>query len=105
MATYAELFALGTNTELRNKVVVAVTIKANAIATSGTPTQLEINWAKDAFSAPIKTAEMVYHAVLAANAGATTAQILGASDVLIQSSVDDVVDKIFAKATPPPVIV
>jgi hypothetical protein len=98
MATYEELFNLGTNTDLRNKVVSAVLIKADAISALSTPTQLQIDWAKEAFGSPIATGEVIYRAVIAANKGATVANITGASDAAIQTNVDDAVDNIYTKA-------
>lgn len=97
MATYEELFGLGTNTVLRNKVVVAVMIKATAVAKLATPTQLQIDWAKGVFASPISVGEVVYRAVIAANNTATASQIIGASDAAIQVNVNDVVDNLFTK--------
>jgi len=97
MANYEDLFGLGTNTELKNRVVVAVMIKADAIAALATPTQLQIDWAKDVFASPIVVGEVVYRAVVAANSTATIAQITGASDASIQTNVDAIADNLFTK--------
>lgn len=97
MATYEELFVLGVNTSLRNKVVTAAQIKAVAISDLATPTQLQIDWAAGAFASPISTAEIIYPAVLAANKDLDVSQITAASDAAIQTNVDDIVDNIFTK--------
>ena len=96
MATYAEVFGLISNTELRNKVVTATIVKAHAISQLASPSQKEIDWAARAYANPIGTAESILRAVLAANVGATVAQILGAADATIQTNVNDAVDKIFS---------
>lgn len=96
MATYAELWALGSNNDgLLQKVAVAAAIKAQSL-TAGTPTAAEVQWAREVFADPRGKAPAILYAVLAANKAATVAQINGATDAQIQAHVDLAVEKIFA---------
>ena len=92
MATYAELFELQKNRELRNKVTVAVIVAAEDIRAQTTPTAPRLAWAKAAFENPAQEAVRMLWAVLAANHTATREQIIGASDSAIQAKVDDAVN-------------
>ena len=80
MATYQEIFGLYRDSTIRNRVSVAVIIKADAIRQGATPSAEEIAWAKTAFISPIRVADEVLMAVLAANKDNSVAQITGASD-------------------------
>jgi len=103
MATYTELYEYYGTAEfhaLRNKVKVAVAIKAKAIGDETSPTADEITWAQGAVNNPASEAEGVVHYVLAANSGRTIAQINNAPDSgenSIQENVDDAVDKLLSK--------
>ena len=90
MATYADLFALRNNADLRNKVAVAVIVKAQDLAAS-VPTTNEKAWISKAFASPSGEATRVFSAVLAANKDLTVAQISAATDVAIQTNVDAIV--------------
>lgn len=97
MATYLDLARLPQTDpteygELEEKIKVAVVIKAQAIADSGTATAEQIAWAKTALRFPAQEARAVINYVLAANNGATTANILSAMDAAIQNNVDSAVD-------------
>ena len=91
MATYLELFALRSDSDLQDKIAVATVIAAEA-KLSGTPTAAEAAWAKGVIASPGGTANAVINAVLAANKDAAVGAITGASDAAIQSNVDAVVD-------------
>jgi len=93
MATYAELFGLRSNADLRNKIAVAVTVKAQAILGLATPTVNQVTWASKALTYPIQEAEKLMNYVLAANSGLTVAQITAAADSAIQTHVGAAVDK------------
>lgn len=98
MASYTELFDLIQDSDLRNKVAVAVGVAADTIRVEDAGTANHANrviWAKGAFSDPMAEAEKMLWAVVSANSGQTIANIQGASDVSIQTNVDAVVD-IFA---------
>lgn len=96
MATYTELFGLKSDSAFRNKIAVAVVVKAQALIDGATPTTDEITWANNAISAPNQQADKIVNYVLAANKSATTVQITGATDVAIQTNVDTAVDALIA---------
>lgn len=98
MATYAELRNLLTDSSLTNKVTVAVGVAAETIRTEAAATTNHANrllWAKRVFEDPVARAKEMLWAVVIANRAATVAQILTATDLVIQANVDAVVD-IFA---------
>jgi len=96
MATYTEIFDLRRNSDLRNKIVVAVAVKAAAILDSATPTAAQVTWAKQAIANPMGQADDLLVYVLAKNAALTAAQITGASDAAIQTAVNGAIDKIIS---------
>lgn len=91
MATYLELFALRANSDLQDKIAVAVVVAAHE-KLSGTPTAAEAAWAKNAITDPGGMSRVVINAVLAANKAVSAATILAASDATIQANVDAVID-------------
>lgn len=98
MATYEELFPLLQDSELRNRITVAVGIAADGIRSEAPATANHANrliWAKRAFSRPRQVAQEIHWAVIIANAAATVTQIKNATDAAIQANVDAAVD-IFA---------
>jgi len=97
MATYTELWALGSNNDtLIKRVATAAIIKAHSYTAAATPTTAQVAWAKEIFSDPRGKALAILFAVLAANKFASVAQITSATDAQIQTNVDLAVDKIFA---------
>ena len=96
MATYQELFDLRSNSELRNKIAVAVVIKAQTLIDGASPTVAEITWSNNVLHNPIVKADEILNYVLAANNNATVAQIVGASDSAIQTNVDAAVNSLIA---------
>jgi len=95
VATYAELFALHNNSALRNRVQTAVLIAAETVMTEVGTTTNHANrllWAKAVFAGPVREAERMFMAVLAANSEFTVVQITGASDAAIQANVDAHID-------------
>lgn len=92
MATYAELYGLRNNSELVNKVTVAVVIAAVAIKDEDPSVAARVEWANRVLSNPTSMGKTVTYAVLALNKSATVAQINAANDASIQNNVDDVVD-------------
>ena len=95
MATYTDLHALrgsSTITPLRQKITVAIAIKANAIAKSATPTEAMVAWAKQALATPDQYQELVLNYILAEYNAQTTEVITGATDVQVQAAVDATVD-------------
>ena len=95
MATYAELLTASEDSTLNNKMRVAVIIAANTIAQEAGATTNHANrmlWAKAAFKDPASAARSLLWSVLAQNAGATFAQIVGASDATVQTAVNSAID-------------
>lgn len=90
MASYEELRSLFNNSDLINRIDVAIIISANNLL-AGTPTATEQSWAAYVFSKPRVEAEKALMAVLATNNTLTTAQITSALDPALQSAVDTVV--------------
>lgn len=90
MATYQELRDLFDDSDLTEKVEVAVVIAANNLI-GGTPTTNEKAWAATAFANPNAEARKALMAVLAENSGLTVAQIQSATDAAVQTNVNAVV--------------
>ena len=103
MATYLELFTLKNDSDLQDRVSVAVVKAAQTIlATVPTPAADRVAWAASVKSNPGSAGKEALHFVLAANSGAAVSQIQGSTDAAIQSNVDDLVDGlVLAHATPP----
>ena len=92
MATYVEIRNLFDDSALRNRVATAVIIAANGILGEGAATAPRKAWAAKAFSSAEQEAKRILMAVLAANSGASVAQIQGASDAALQTNVDNAID-------------
>ena len=95
MATYTELHALrgsDTLTGLREKINVAIAIKANLIAKSASPTAAAKAWALQALGSPETYQPTVLNYILADYNTATTGQISGATDAQVQTAVNAAVD-------------
>ena len=91
MATYMELYGLRQDSDLQDKIAVALVIAAHT-QLSGSPTAEQAAWAKSIVSNPGPSSKGVINAVLAANKGAAVGAITGATDAAIQTAVDAVVD-------------
>ncbi len=101
MATYAELNDILQDSDLRNKIRIAVIVAADTINSESDVTANHANrviWAKQAFQNPQGKAEEMLSAVIAQNNATSIANITGASDAAIQTNVDAVVDT-FADGT------
>lgn len=96
MATYEELYDLRNDSTLRNRVLVAIVVKAQEIIDSVTPTSAEVTWAEEALENPGMHLDGLLHYVLSANKDASVAQILGATDTAIQTNIDSAVDVFIA---------
>lgn len=95
MATYTELHALrgAASTEpLKQKIAVAIAIKANAIAKLASPTAGQKAWAVSALADPGKDAGTVLNYILAEYNTQATGVITGASDANVQAAVNAAVD-------------
>lgn len=91
MALYTELRGLFANDELLNRTEVAVVIAAQNLAEGATPTDDEKIWVAQVLGNPKAEARKVLMFVLAANNGATVAQIQGANDAALQTNVNTIV--------------
>lgn len=91
MATYTELYAMSSADTLRDRIAVAITIKAHAIA-GATPTATQIEWVNAALATPQSKVSAMLAYVLAANKTAAVVTILAASDSTLQTNIDAAVD-------------
>ena len=99
MATLAELDAITGDPDwevLVGKVRVALVIKAYNLTELATPTAEQLAYAQQVFGNPSDNARIVTFYIVAANAGVSVANILGATDNAIQNNVNDAVDNLFA---------
>jgi len=99
MATYKELYNLWQSSAMLNKLRVAVVVAAHTIAGEDPGTSNHANrviWAAEALVSPDTKAQEMWKYLLAQSKDLTTEQIQGASDTLIQSAVDGVVN-LFAR--------
>jgi len=87
MATYVELHAEFGNETLIAKVEVAVLIAADTLL-GDTPDDSDRKWASAVYENPRREALKAWKALLAANNGATLANILASTDATIQTAVD-----------------
>ena len=95
MASYAEIFELGSNSALRNKMTVACLVAAQAVLVElGTiPNHANrLLWAKNVFSDPQGMGQKMLMAALAKNAALTVVQITGASDAVLLTAVQGAID-------------
>lgn len=95
MASYVELYNLGSNSELRNRVTVACSIAAQAVMVEAPETPNHANrlsWAKQVFENPLPAGEDMLVACLAANAALTVAQIIGATDAALLAAVQGAIN-------------
>ena len=90
MATYTEIRDLFNNSDLKNRIEVAVIVYAQALM-SQTPSAAQKAWIANVLQVPTAEATKVMLGVLAANKGLSQAQILAASDTAIQTQVDLIV--------------
>jgi len=97
MATYIEIRQLFNDSDLGNKVDVAVTIAANNLL-AATPTAGELNWAADVFANPRAEGQKALMAVLAESNALTVDQIINATDAAIQTTVDAIVPSLVLAA-------
>lgn len=95
MASYPELYGLKNDSALRNRVLTACIIAAEAIMNEVDTTPNHANrliWSAVVFANPAAEADRMFMAVLAANKDHTVVQIRGATDEAIQVNVNAHVD-------------
>ena len=95
MATYQELFDLYNNSELLDKVTVAVAVAAETVMNESDTVTNHTNrfiWARTAMENPRGEANKFMMVVLAANKSAAKTDIQSATDTQIQNNVNDAID-------------
>jgi hypothetical protein len=92
MATYNELFDLRSDDDLRNKLSVAVLIRAQEYLDLPVPSANQVQWASKALIDPIAQAEKLINYVLAVNKNLTVQQIESATDSAIQNNASKAID-------------
>lgn len=95
MATYAELVDLassGTTAGLRKRILMAIMVKANAIAKLSTSTPAADAWAQQALQDPQKYEQLMLNYILADYNTAQTSAIINATDAQVQTAVNSAVD-------------
>lgn len=98
MATYEELATLPGDDLwglFKDKVAVAVGIKATAIINEAAPTAGQLAWAQQAIEDPRGSGDNIVWYVVSDNANASKMQILTAPDNAIQTNVDAAVDALY----------
>lgn len=94
MATYSELYDLHDYEPLRQRVAVAVSVKAQNLVDLSTPTAAQVTWAEAALKNPLSETDKLFRYLLAKNNALTVDQIKNATDSSIQNQVDSAVDTI-----------
>ena len=98
MATYLELYELRNDSDLQDRITVAVVIAAEGVRTDISPpvnqTAREV-WATKVFHNPRLQGFRMLWAVLGSNSGVSVAQITGSTDTVLQNAVESAID-IFA---------
>ncbi len=96
MATYAEILTASANDALRQKILVACVLAAEKVrieVAANVPNHAaRLAWAKATYANPEQAQKGMIMAVLAQNSTFTLAQIIGATDAVVQTAVDAAVD-------------
>jgi len=95
MATYLELFELRSDTALRSRVSIGITVAAEVIRTEAGSTPNHANrltWAAAALAEPDKESLRMLSALLGQDSAFTVAQITGSSDAVILAAILVLVD-------------
>ena len=87
MATYLEIRVLFGDSDLLERVEVAVLIATNGLADNAANNA----WVEAVFSSPCKEAQKVLMGVLAVNNASTVEAIQGSTDAILQSHVNAIV--------------
>lgn len=96
MATYLELHSLASNSDLQDKVEVAVIKKAQALIDAGNLTANAKAWCEEVLANPRSKGTDILYYVLAANSDAAVSAIQDATDSAIQTNVNTAVDALIA---------
>ena len=93
MATYTELRTLFDNDNLRQRIGVALMIKAQSLLDGATPTADQRRWAQQIFSSPQAEADKMLKYLLAKNNTMTVAQIQAVTDAALSTQIDAVANQ------------
>lgn len=99
MATYNELHALRGSAgieSLKQKIEVAIAIKANTLTKLPAPTTAQKDFAKAALTSPASYLEVILNYILADYNTVTTSVISSAVDADVQTAVNAAVDTLLA---------
>lgn len=99
MATYNELHALRGSAgieSLKQKIEIAIMVKANTIAKLASPTEAQKTFAKLAFASPAHYLETILNYIIADYNTITTSAISSAVDADVQTAVNSAVDTLLA---------
>lgn len=94
MATYLEIKSLANDSDLQDKVEVAISVEADIFMRATTPTAAEKSWADSVLADPKSEARKVLVSILATNKALSTATILAATDDSFQTQTNAIVDKL-----------
>ncbi len=87
MAELIELYQLKSNSELRNRIEMAVLIEAEAIRVEENPTPARTAWSRSVFADPRSEANRMFRALIAAHADLTIDEIENVGDAQIKTAV------------------
>lgn len=93
MATYLELYGLRNNSNLRNRITIAIAIKGQTLVDSQASVK-QVEWVGQAMADPASKVELVLNYMLAKQAGIEISNVDKISDEDLQAHVDAVIDKI-----------
>ena len=96
MATYLELFELRSDSDLQDKICIAVIKKAWSLLDGNNPTKQKAAWASSAIHDPAGKANSLMNYVLAAESESTVEEIQSVSDATIQAHVDSAADALIS---------
>ena len=99
MATYAELANIASEpgySAFKDKVTVAIAIKAVAIVDSVSPNPNALKWARSTLASRVEPTEQLLWYAIASNASASTDAIINAPDTAIQAAIDAAVDAFYS---------
>lgn len=96
MATYQEIYDLRTDSGLKNRITVAVAVKAAELLETAVTTPQQVQWAVEALRNPGSKADELFLFMLASGKGRSVVEITSMPDQQVQNKVDKAVDKIIA---------
>jgi hypothetical protein len=96
MATFEEIRSIYTDSNLVNKMEVAVAVKAHAILQEASPSTTRKDWARTALVANLRgEADMCLRYALAAHKDLTVGALKDATDVDLLAAASAAIDKLY----------